>query len=77
MLSKENLDPDECIAVSMWNGFVIGDCIVPNRVMLIRNAYWKGRESLIECSTIYDENIVVVIKFLNCGIRFSKHVETN
>lgn len=28
ILSKENLGPDECIAVSVWNGFLIGDCVV-------------------------------------------------
>lgn len=55
----------------------LGTVLSNSRVILIRHAYWKGRESLIEYSAIQDENPVVVIKFLNCGIRFSRHVKTS
>lgn len=52
VLSKGNLGPDECIALSVWNGFLMGAVLSSSKVTLFRNAYWKGRESLIECSTI-------------------------
>lgn len=52
ILSEGNLGPDKCIALFVWNGFLMGAVLSSSKVPLFWNAYWKGRESLIECSTI-------------------------